>query len=165
MKLQIQTQRSVETIIDIIPLPFYKIMDYPRKMLDRVIKIVNPDVAEKNISAEDYLYHTSVYDKSQGSALDKIKDADDLITNGEVDHSKFYGYAGEFEVADYSRPEVKEECSEGIDGEEICEEVTYYPHEKTEKGVSLNSEVDVLRQAVYELKTELCKHDESYNFC
>jgi hypothetical protein len=121
-----------------------------------------------NVSAIDYYTRTSVYDKSQGSALDKIKDADDLKTDGEIDHSKFYGYAT-YEVTDLSRPETEEYSCVKADenGEEydaICER-TVYPYTETEEGVSLNAEIDVLRQAVYELKTELCKHDSSYDFC
>jgi len=114
--------------------------------------------AQHNISASNYLYHTSVYDKSQGSALDKIKDADDLITNGKIDHTKFVGYAGEVELTDYSRPIEEEVCNDVEDEEgnlnsECSIEVTY-PYTKMEKQVSLNAEVDVLRQAVYELKLQ-----------
>ena len=103
--------------------------------------------AEKNISATGYLTRTSVYDKSQGSALEKIKDADDYLTNGKIDHSKFYGYTN----YDYK------EC--------FSDEETEFCETKTEEGVSLNQEIDLLRQAVYELKTELCTKDNSYEFC
>jgi len=30
-------------------------------------------------------------DKSKGSALNYIKDADDYLSNGEIDHKEFYG--------------------------------------------------------------------------
>jgi len=42
---------------------------------------------------------------------------------------------------------------------------TTYPYKIQEEGVSLNAEIDLLRQAVYELKTELCKKDNSYGWC
>jgi len=116
--------------------------------------------SQGNVSATGYITRTSVFDKSQGSALALIKDADDLKTNDEIDHSKFYGYAGEFEVTDYSRPETREVCN----GEE-CSDETYYPYTKIEEGVSLDAEIDLLRQAVYELKIELCSHDGSYAWC
>lgn len=112
---------------------------------------------------QGYITRTSVFDKSQGNALDFIKDADYYVSDGEIDHKKFYGYAGEFEVTDYSRPEVEEyECEEGT-----CEE-TVYPYKTTEEGVLLDAEVDVLRQAVFELKgrlDEVCEKDNSYSWC
>ena len=36
---------------------------------------------------------------------------------------------------------------------------------KIEGGVLLDAEIDVLRQAVYELKVKLCLHDKSYSWC
>ena len=129
---------------------------------------VNGDVSgislytSADISATGYITRTSVYDKSQGNALDFIFDADDYINNGEINHKKFYGYAGEFEVTDYSRAEIEEQGCE--DGEGICERIIY-PYTKTEEGVSLDSEIDVLRQAVYELKTELCTYNDKYSWC
>jgi hypothetical protein len=96
--------------------------------------------AVANVSATGYITRTTLFNKSQGSALDLIKDADDLKTDGKIDHSKFYGYS----------PVT-------VFNENIGKNVT-------EEGVSLNMEVDVLRQAVYELKTELCLH-KAYNWC
>jgi len=111
--------------------------------------------SEKNVSATGYITRTSVYDKSQGSALDKVKDASEYVKDGEIDHKAFYGYVS----YDYDDCETDEET-----GEETC--VT-----KTEEGVLLDSEVDVLRQAVYELKLqnqnlrdELCTKD-TYSWC
>lgn len=137
---------------------------------------VNMDVgdisiwARKNVSAAGYTTRTSVYDKSKGSALDYIKDASDYSTNGEINHSKFYGFT-QYTVPDKSRPvpalDTIEECScvrmgESSDEEDsniICLEfecknntieTVEYPYTKTETGISLNAEIDVLRQAVYE---------------
>jgi hypothetical protein len=102
-----------------------------------------------NVSALGYFTRTSVYDKSKGSALDFIRDAEDYKTNGEIDHTKFYGYTT-YQVTDLSNSEDA----------------------KTEGAVSLNAEIDVLRQAVFELKqqntllkSELCLKDKAYLWC
>jgi len=108
-----------------------------------------------NISATGYITRTSVYDKSQGSALDQIKDADELKSNGEINDSKFFGHVT-YQVQDTSRP-VEESVSCVINetsGEKgTCIEIAY-PYNKTEEGVLLDKEIDLLRQAVYELKIE-----------
>ena len=130
-----------------------------------------------NISATGFNQRTSVYDKSKGNALDKIKDADDYKTAGEIDHSKFYGYTT-YEVTDYDNcRDVGDKYCWQVNNQTICEEevpeeikdyTVIYRKEcgtKTEGAVSLNAEIDVLRQAVYELKTELCKKDNSYDWC
>jgi len=125
-----------------------------------------------NLSAVKYDTRTSVYDKSRGDALDFIKDADDLKTDEEIDHSKFYGY-DTYDVTDFDRPETIEEEVDEIDPETgelivVTVEKIVYPHTKTEEGVSLNAEIDVLRQAVYELKgrlDEVCEKDDSYSWC
>jgi hypothetical protein len=115
-----------------------------------------------NVSATEYVTRTTVYDKSSGSALNFVKDADDYLTLGEIDHSKFYGYTT-YEISDYSRP-----VEEVVDNETVVS----YPFNTTEEGVSLNAEVDVLRQAMFEistennlLKSELCSKDSSYSWC
>jgi len=130
--------------------------------------------AEKNISATGYITRTSVFDKSK-NPFDYVKDADYYLVDGKIDHKKFYGYAGEFEVTDYSRVEIEEyvdeECIEEDDvtGELICinktKEKRTYPYKKVEEGVLLDAEIDVLRQTVYELSRELCKKDSSYSWC
>ena len=107
--------------------------------------------ALKNISATGYITRTSVFDKSQGNALDKIKDAGDYLIDGKINHSAFYGYVS------YEYDDCKL-TGDGEDQQEICET-------KIEEGVSLDKEVELLRQAVYELKTELCNKDNSYEFC
>jgi len=114
-----------------------------------------------NVSAEGFMTRTQVYDKSQGSALDKIKDAGDLKDGDEIDHGEFYGYV-EYEVTDFSRPETEitdeEVCEPDDDGGEVCEVVEVskivYPHKKTEEGVNIVAEIELLRQAIYELKLE-----------
>lgn len=100
---------------------------------------------------------TSVYDKSRGSALNFVKDTDEYKTaTGEINHSEFYGYTT-YPVTDYSRSEINKTTNE-----------TYYPYTKTEEAVSLNAEIDALRQAVYELTqrlNEVCAKDNSYSWC
>lgn len=142
--------------------------------------------ASKNISAKGYITRTSIFDKTK-NVWDYVKDASHYLTDNKIDHKKFYGYAGEFEITNYLISEVEqyidEECEEIIIGfhnqtsEEcniindkiVCENVTrlvndyevdcikvirektVYPYKITEEGVSLDAEVNVLRQAVYEL--------------
>jgi len=62
--------------------------------------------SDGNVSASGFITRTSVFDKSRGSALSFVSDADDYVIGGEIDHTKFYGYAGAFEVIDYDRSEV-----------------------------------------------------------
>lgn len=156
--------------------------------------------ASGNVSATGYITRTSVYNKEDGPALDKIKDSDQLKTLGKIDHSKFYGYTT-YEVPDYSKPvvvqkfanvcydnytevcdipkischpePVKNEYGDYVD-QEVCKElpndcryvvtevcglqlvdVTTYPHTKIEQAVSITDEIDLLRQAVYELKEKV----------
>lgn len=82
--------------------------------------------SEGNISATGYNTRTSVYNKTDGSALDYIKDADLLIDNGEINHSKFYGYVGKVNVTDYSLPEIKEVCNNEPIYENYTDEVCDY---------------------------------------
>jgi hypothetical protein len=128
-----------------------------------------------NISTTGVITRTSVYDKKDGSALDKIKDATELTKDGEIDHKAFYGYVQQ-EVTDYSKPvnNTYVKCSKDDAGKEICQNVSeiIYPHTKIEDGVDLGKEIDVLRQAVYELKkinselkTELCTFNDKYSWC
>ena len=132
-----------------------------------------------NISAIDYFTRTSVFDKSK-NLWDYIKDADYYKNLNEIDHSKFYGFST-YETADYSKPINEEyDCSYFKEDEKtqnlvfiekVCNR-TIYPYNKTEEVVSLNKEIDVLRQGVYELKvendllkSELCKRDRTYSWC
>ncbi len=135
------------------------------------------------VSATNFTTRTSVYDKNKGSAMDYIKDSDDYKTNGEIDHSQFYGYTTQL-VTDTSNcwevQEYVEYCWIGIDEEYYCVPnekdagagYNLINHTRTECGkmpenaVNLNAEVDVLRQAVYDLKTELCTvSGDAYNWC
>ena len=138
-----------------------------------------------NISSTSFDTRTSVYDKSKGNALDKIKDANDYkigLTN-EINHSIFYGYKT-YQITDYSNcwNVIDKYCYEKTDSkyDEESDTTEYYTETfcvkeikdipkqikdyetkyrkecgtKTEEGVSLNDEIDVLRQAVYELKVK-----------
>lgn len=108
------------------------------------------------VSATGYTTRSSVYDKAKGKALDWIKDASAYLDkDGKIDHTKFYGYTT-ITVPDTSKPAKKTKCIQ--EGEKGCiktTEVTYYPETKEEGGVSLGMEVDVLRQAVFELNEKV----------
>lgn len=43
--------------------------------------------------------------------------------------------------------------------------VTTFPHKKLESGVDIVEEIELLRQALYELKTEMCVIDKKYSWC
>lgn len=80
--------------------------------------------ASANVSADDYLTRTSVFDKNK-NVWDYIKDVEYYKEDGEIKHSNFYGYS------------------------------TYTIDNQTIEGVSLNKEIDLLRQANYELNQRL----------
>jgi hypothetical protein len=118
-----------------------------------------------NVSAEGFVTRTSVYDKSKGSALDKIKDSGELVdVKGDIDHSKFYGYTP-IEVTDFDKPEVRlvesdtcglKEAETGIVDEKCVNdfvEETYYPNKKIVGGVNIVDEIELLRQGIVELKS------------
>jgi len=116
----------------------------------------------RNVSAEGFLTRTSVFDKSKGSALDFILDADDYKKAKkpkEINHRKFYGYTT-YPVTDFSKPETEFYIETLPDGTEGTMNRTIYPHKKIEEAVNLNKEIDVLRQAVFELN-ERVKYLES----
>lgn len=167
--------------------------------------------ADKNISATGFITRTSVYDKTQGLALEKIKDADEYKTRtGDINHQTFFGYTN-WSIINYFKPETEtyKELVCAIPQKEICKDINWcewiddlekcytqnvcglenikgakekcgliektriiYPHKILVEGVSLDQEINVLRQAIYELKeqtkilqNELCKKDISYSFC
>lgn len=107
-----------------------------------------------NVSAEDYIDRTYIYDKSKGYALDYIKDADEYLNAGEINHSEFYGVV-EYQVIDFSKPViVQEENIINVRGKEVTESfnVTTFPYTKTEYGVSSGKERAMMIQAIYELE-------------
>lgn len=134
-----------------------------------------------NVSATGYLTRTSIYDKSQGSALNKIKDASTLIDkNGNINHSAFYGSTS-YIVVDYSRPVeekyMEKECvlvfrdendTMGVNDCKDVEKIRYiYPYTTIEKAVDLGKEIDVLRQALFEIKDCTAKSSnwDLYKLC
>ena len=128
--------------------------------------------AWSNISATGFITRTSVYDKTKGSALDLVQDADYYKTDGKIDHKKFYGYAGSFNVTDYNKPVLEEYIEQECENEtclNVIKERTIYPYTILKEGVELGAEIDVLRQGLFELKIEnnlmkqsLCKLGEIY---
>jgi hypothetical protein len=125
-----------------------------------------------NVSATGYITRTDVFDKSESvSALDYIKDAEDyLTTDGKVNHSAFEYSAVSYDkqvidkITDYTITHL--ECINETTGEigeeiikQVCEDVpTTYQNitYKTikEEGVSLDKEVALLKQSIYELKVQ-----------
>ena len=120
----------------------------------------NPDAVawfSGNTSAVSYDTRTSVFD-SELNAFDYIKDSEDYKDIDEsIIHNRFYGYKT-YQITDYSKPEQEELCVMELDEDgndvEYCRMITIYPYTKIEEGVSLNMEIDVLRQGTYELKEE-----------
>lgn len=113
--------------------------------------------SQANISATDYMKHTAVYDKSRGKALDFIKDSSQYLNpDGTINHKAFYGYATyEHEYCNFDNET----------GTRICET-------QKEDAVSISEEEAKFEQAIYELKienellkSELCKKDNSYEWC
>jgi len=104
--------------------------------------------ADSNISATGYITRTSVFDKSE-NPWDYIKDANYYKKDEKIEHSKFYGYAGEFEITDYSRPMYRNITDD--EGKKSVE--VFYPYKKFEEGIELGAEIDVLRQALAEIKS------------
>jgi hypothetical protein len=158
---------------------------------DNTNLIVNPKevgsglvYVDGNISAVDFITRTSIYDKTKGNALDKIKDSSLLVNDkGKIKHNEFYGYT-QFEETDYSKPvivinDVNECDDEGLNCKIVKKETITYPYKKIGEGVSLGDEIELLRQALVEqklinsgledeislLKFELCKKDSSYSWC
>ena len=132
--------------------------------------------ASGNMSATGYNTRTSVYDKSKGDALNYVKDADDYLDwKNDIKHSEFYGYTT-IEVVDYDRPYyvnkrqvIDEKCEIELDvGVDRCwnevvteyDEITY-PYNKTVEQVSITDEIDMLRQALYELKNKVTYLEEN----
>lgn len=110
---------------------------------------------EANVSARGYITRTSVFDKSQ-NALDFIQDADYYKSNGKIVHSKFYGYVT-YSTTDLDRPVLIKKNNtyfNETDKSIIIDfyNETTYPYTKQEEGVELGAEIDVLRQALYEIK-------------
>jgi len=135
--------------------------------------------ADGNISAQEYITRTSIYNPKKGSVWGWIRNATDYKTDGDIVHDRFYG-AVTYQKIDTSRPinvsVTEEECEIDENDKEICQNVTAtvieYPFKMDESGVALGKEIDVLRQAVFELKqendlmkAELCTFQQFYSWC
>jgi hypothetical protein len=129
--------------------------------------------SQAQISATGYITRTEVYDKSQGDALNFIKDTSAYKIGNEINHSAFE-YSKviyDKQVIDrvYNETYIENECKEIIikeatdgkyaetkqecnDVEKIRVVTTYKTIQ--EEGVSLDKEVALLKQAVYELKMQ-----------
>ncbi len=115
-----------------------------------------------NLSATGYNVRTSVYDKSKGAALNYIVDSDTLKdVNGKVLDNIMYGSVGTAKELDYSRP-VNEIVFENVlnDKTGVLENhnytITTYPYYIEVQQVSIDQEINMLKQALYELKIGVC---------
>jgi hypothetical protein len=144
------------------------------------------------VDADDYVTHTSIFDKNK-RATDYIKDADYYKkADGSIDHTKFYGYV-KTKVPDYNNCqdiyEYTEYCyrfelgdllesfctkRQLTEEELLSHNLTFagqYDKYREEcalieaDGVSLGKEVDVLRQMVSEMSSELCIYNNKYSWC
>ena len=122
-----------------------------------------------NLNLGNLTYNTKVYNKEDGSALTKVKDADEYLNpDGSINHSAFY-CAVEREATDFSLPEyeiiTKERCLEmpetrdigGViykKGSQYCSDDTtnrtYYPHKKMVWGIDAECQANLNHQALYE---------------
>ncbi len=112
--------------------------------------------AEANMSARGYITRTSVFDKSQ-NALSFIQDSDYYKDNGKINHSRFYGYVS-YNTTDLDRPVIIKGnytyFNETANSTIIkFYNKTTYPFTKIEEGVELGREIDVIRQGLYEIKS------------
>jgi hypothetical protein len=133
-----------------------------------------------NISAAGYITRTEVYDTSKGNALDKIKDANFYKnSDGTINHTAFVYSKVSYDKTVVDKvtqvEKTKEECTEqpsknffGFEQldeegnqimETVCEDIPYTEDVTTyktiqEEGVSLDKEIALLKQAIYELKLE-----------
>jgi len=97
------------------------------------------------------------------------KDSEDYMAGTEINHSEFYGYV-EFEETDYSKPvyvnTTYENCDEG-NCTSVTETRTTYPYKKIGEGISMSSELALLRQQIFEIKecTALSDNFNKYQEC
>ena len=127
-----------------------------------------------NISATGYIDRTSVFD-NESYEWDYIKDRSAYTNSTHINHSAFYGYVN-WTVPDFDKPVIilqnETQCFKNYscsnttpmsnigDFKKYCIEfeychnntinVTTYPYNKTEEGVNLGDEINVLRQALYD---------------
>lgn len=128
--------------------------------------------------------HTSIYDLSKGDALDNLPDFENQLTaEGDVNHTALGSIcAVDTYETDYSRPEVKEVCSDNyLNGTLVCKNKVYYPYSKVCKncGIDVGCSKNLALKASSELKeriellevenelikSELCKFNKEYSFC
>jgi len=116
----------------------------------------------------------SLFDKSQGSALDLIKDSDEYRNpDGSINHESHFSSVpikvkdpdNCWEVIDKYCNDfgcVKEEPKNMKDYEIIYREEC---GTKTEYGFDVFKRIDTLEQAIYEIKTETCLKDNTWSWC
>ncbi len=112
----------------------------------------------RNVSATGFITRTNLL-SSEVTAKDWIKDVEDYKdVKGDIKYDEFLGHTT-FEVTDMSKPETTiTPTSKIIFNPETglnetfigTKEVIIYPYKKLEDGVDLQTEQNVLRQALYD---------------
>jgi hypothetical protein len=105
-----------------------------------------------NVSATGFITRTSIFDTTRGDSFSFIKNSTAYLDRtGKINESVFYGYTS-WKTTDYSRPVIIERSwTNETTGKTFYGNETTYPYTITNEGVELGSEIDVLRQAVFEL--------------
>jgi len=134
---------------------------------------------EGNVIADDYLTHTWIYDGEE-KAIKQVKDKTKYYkTNGDINYEAFeYSYVPTtryekdgiqlvWEVIDTSC--VNNYNINGIFVDETCTNIYGYVEKDKYKevigAVSLGKEIALLKQAIYEMKTEVCAKHPTYSWC
>jgi len=113
----------------------------------------------RNVSATGFITRTNLL-SSEVTAKDWIKNSSTYENlDGSVKYDEFLGHT-QFPVTDFSRPIIIEEteniCStnpltnEDLGCHDVTTKTTTYPYTKLEDGVDLQTEQNVLRQALYD---------------
>lgn len=153
----------------------YATIEWDGTNLHLIPNITNPNalIYGYNFSGTDFVTRTTIYDKSQGAALDKIKDAAEYLTpSSKINHSKFYGYQ-QHEVTDYdscetiytikycyynaSKDGFEYLCFDAKPKERASQEIktpSTVCDTKMEDMVSLPAQAALYEQAIYELKVK-----------
>lgn len=150
--------------------PYYPLEVYGGFNLANKVSIY----AEHNVSAKGFIDRTSVFD-NESYEWDYIKDRSNYTNGTHIIHSAFYGYIN-WTIPDRDKPVIVQQnetqCFKNVsctnttpiksmsEFERYCEyteyclnvtvNVTTYPYNKTEEGVNLGDEINVLRQALYD---------------
>jgi len=141
------------------------ITDYSKPITEEYTECINHTIPE------NYTYITVECDyQKEGVGYNYVcgNVTNQGTRNEQICHNETkYNYVWNEEESYYDRVEYQEEVCEDL-VKEVCEDKTRitYPYTKQIGQISIDKEIDLLRQGVYELKRELCEVSlGSYNFC